>query len=77
MTTYRVELDRERCQGYGNCVLVAPDLFDIDDEGLAVVKATLVGESQLADVRRAAYDCPTDSIAFVELTDDDAPPAAA
>ncbi len=61
-----IKLDRGSCQGYGNCVLVAPDLFDLDADGLAVVNHAFVGDELLEDVRKAAYDCPTDSIAFVE-----------
>jgi ferredoxin len=63
----RVEGDRETCMGYGNCVLVAPDLFTVDEEGLVVVKAELVDDAELEAVRRAEYDCPTDSISFEEL----------
>ena len=47
-------------------MLVAPDLFDLDADGLAVVNNAFVGDGLLEDVRKAAYDCPTDSIAFVE-----------
>ena len=61
-----IKLDRESCQGYGNCVLVAPDLFDLDDDGLAVVRRSLVEDDQLDAVQKATYDCPTGSIAFTE-----------
>ncbi len=61
-----IKVDRSRCQGYGNCVLVAPELFDLDADGLAVVHQAYVGDEHLDAVRKAAYDCPTDSIAFVE-----------
>jgi ferredoxin len=30
-----VEIDRRTCIGSGNCVKVAPDLFRLDDEGIA------------------------------------------
>jgi ferredoxin len=29
-----VRIDRELCIGSGNCVKVAPDLFDLDDESV-------------------------------------------
>lgn len=61
-----IKLDRGRCQGYGNCVLVAPELFDLDADGLGVVRTACVGDEHLDAVRKAAYDCPTDSIAFTE-----------
>jgi ferredoxin len=61
-----IKLDRRTCQGYGNCVLVAPGLFELDEDGLAVVRQTHVGDDQLDAVQKAAYDCPTSSIAFAE-----------
>jgi ferredoxin len=61
-----IRLDRSRCQGYGNCVLVAPELFDLDADGLAVVNHAYVGDEHLVAVRKAVYDCPTGSISFVE-----------
>lgn len=63
----RLAVDRETCLGYGNCVLVAENLFDLDDDGLAVVKRDVVGEAEREAVRRAVYDCPTDSISFEEI----------
>lgn len=35
----RVEVDRDRCEGNAVCVGIAPDLFELDDEDYAVVKA--------------------------------------
>ena len=61
-----ISLDRGSCQGYGNCVLVAPGLFDLDADGLAVVRHAYVGDEHLDAVRKAAYDCPTQSISFAE-----------
>ncbi|NMI01127.1 ferredoxin [Pseudonocardia acidicola] len=61
-----IKVDRGVCQGYGNCVLADSATFDLDDEGLATLKAEQVGEDRLAAVRRAAYDCPTEAIALIE-----------
>lgn len=60
-------VDRETCRGYGNCALVAGDLFDVGEEdGLVVLKRESVDDAELGAVRRAVYDCPTDSISFEE-----------
>jgi ferredoxin len=61
-----VKLDRGTCQGYGNCVLIAPDLFELDPDGVAVVNAALVPDARLRDLQTAVYDCPTNSISLVE-----------
>ena len=42
----RVEVDRDRCEGNAVCVGIAPDLFDLDDEDYAVVKADPVPADQ-------------------------------
>lgn len=55
--------NRDTCRGYGNCVLAAPELFELDDDGLVVVLQREVDESLRGQVERAIYDCPTDSIA--------------
>ena len=47
----RVEVDRDRCEGNAVCVGIAPDLFDLDDDDYAVVKADPVpaGQEDLAE----------------------------
>jgi ferredoxin len=54
----RVEVDRDRCEGNAVCVGIAPDLFDLDDEDYAVVKADPVpsDEEELAD--QSIAECP-------------------
>ena len=32
-----VEIDRDVCMGSGNCTYEAPGVFDLDDDGVAVV----------------------------------------
>jgi ferredoxin len=55
----RIVLDNEKCQGHGRCYSLAPDVFDSDDEGYAVLKvdgevpAGLEEQAQLA-----ADNCP-------------------
>jgi ferredoxin len=62
----RVAVDRGTCSGFGNCAVIAESIFDLDDEGLVVLKRELVGDDELDAVRRAAYDCPTDSITYTQ-----------
>ncbi len=33
----RVVVDRDACMGSGNCAFWAPGVFDLDDDGIAVV----------------------------------------
>ena len=61
----RVTINRSSCEGYGNCLRAAPAVFDLDGDGLALV-LTQPGDDQLARIRRASYDCPTDSISYTQ-----------
>lgn len=65
----RVKVNRETCSGFGTCIVAAETIFDLDDEGLVVLKREVVDDSELESVRAAAYDCPTESISFTEGVD--------
>lgn len=61
----RVILDVNRCNAYGNCVIEAPDVFDIDDaSGLAVVLEEHPPEERRAKVQAAARLCPVLAISI-------------
>jgi len=55
----KIHLDTSKCQGHGRCYSLAPELFDCDDLGTAVVVVTgdLDGE-QLKKAQLAAGNCP-------------------
>jgi ferredoxin len=62
----RVEVDRERCVGSGACEALAPDVFEVDDEGLLVVHRSRPAGSELADVEDAVRACPTRALSLAE-----------
>ncbi len=49
----KINYDRSLCQGHNRCYSLAPELFDVDDEGYAILKvegevpAELEGKAQL------------------------------
>lgn len=56
----KVTVDRELCIGVGNCVAVAPAVFQLDSESKAVVlDASSVDDGTLME---AAESCPQDAI---------------
>ncbi|MGY1739451.1 MULTISPECIES: ferredoxin [unclassified Blastococcus] len=58
-----VRVDTGVCSGYGNCVLAAPEVFDLDpDAGVAQVLPGRPLPSDAAAVGEAAADCPTRAI---------------
>ena len=54
----RVEVDRDRCEGNAVCVGIAPDLFDLDDEDYAVVKADPVPDDLEELAEQSIAECP-------------------
>jgi ferredoxin len=55
----RVEVDRDRCVGSGACEALAPEVFEVDDDGVLVVRRPEPGDDELDDVREAVRACPT------------------
>lgn len=54
----RVEVDRDRCEGNAVCVGIAPDIFDLDDDDYAVVKADPVPDGQEDLAEQSIAECP-------------------
>jgi ferredoxin len=61
-----VIIDRDLCQGIGNCVAIAPVVFQLDKQNKAV--ATHIEDISQEKIREAAQSCPLDAII---LQDDD------
>jgi ferredoxin len=60
----RIEIDRDLCIGFGNCVETAPGVFELDDEEIATVK-----DPEAADMnalRDAERLCPSAAITIVD-----------
>lgn len=75
----RVRVDRELCIGAASCIALLPEVFELDEEGKALIKALdgsktsewtdyskLSVEAQL--ILEAARSCPTNAII---IEDDD------
>jgi len=65
--TMRVRVDDDRCEGHGRCYAVAPELFEPDDIGNAIV----VGDGDVpagfeAKGRLAAENCPEHAVTIEE-----------
>ncbi len=56
----RVEIDRDLCVGFGDCVDVAPEAFELDDEEIAVFTAP--EDTSREELLRACRACPVDAI---------------
>ncbi|MBW0101211.1 ferredoxin [Pseudonocardia sp. KRD291] len=56
-------LDSELCAGHGRCYALAPESFDADDMGYAVVRDTVDGEPT-RDPNSIVNACPEGAIAL-------------
>lgn len=74
----KVKVDRELCIGAASCVAVAPNAFDLDSEGKAVIKkkdgsqtSDFVNYPDIndneANILNAAKSCPVNAIVIVEV----------
>lgn len=62
----KVVVNKDLCIGSASCVAIAPDVFDLDEDGKAVVKEG----ASLADVQAvldAAKSCPVDAIVVYDV----------
>ena len=54
----RVIVHREKCQGHARCWALAPELFDLDDEGFIVPGDLEVPAGAEKKARHGALSCP-------------------
>lgn len=60
-----VRVDPELCQGHNRCCSVAPELFDVDDYGLAHARNGGAVAPELEDKAQLAVDnCPEFAISI-------------
>ena len=70
----RVEVDADKCLGFGSCVIVAPDVFRLDERpghGVFQSRAKLDvldegGGKDFENLVIAAQSCPTQAITIIE-----------
>ncbi len=63
----RVSVDLDECLGYANCVVDAPQVFDIVEDGMQVhLLQENPPEELRTSVEAAALDCPAKAITVVD-----------
>ena len=68
MTISRVHVDPDKCQGHNRCYSLAPELFDVDDLGMATERGDGTVPDDLIDkARRAVANCPEFAITLSEV----------
>jgi ferredoxin len=69
MSRIKVVVDKKACCAYGLCAEICPDIYKLDDNGIAYVEDKLVPE-ELEELAREGCDaCPQMAISVVEIDD--------
>jgi ferredoxin len=58
----KVRIDNDLCAGFGICVGIAPEVFELHEDGYATVLVSDVPTDLEDLVRRAASQCPAQAI---------------
>ena len=62
-----VKIDRLICVGFETCVEVAPDLFQMDEEGIAIFTSD-TNEVDKETVLEACKECPVDALVVLDAS---------
>jgi ferredoxin len=57
-----LEVDRNKCCGYGTCAELCPEVFSLDENGFVVASMTEIPEALLETADEACYCCPEEAI---------------
>ena len=70
----KVHVNSEVCVGFGICLGIAPEVFELHHDGYAIVRVRDVKPEDEDAMRRAASQCPSQAIS---LSDEGAAPRLA
>ena len=63
----KIIVDRQRCDGNGVCMGIAPEVFDIDDDLYLHVAETIPDDPEIrARVRQSVTSCPILALKLIE-----------
>lgn len=67
-----LKVNKDLCIGCGACQAVCPEVFEIEDDGLAAVVVEEIPEDVTEDAIDAKEGCPTNAIEDATNTEEDA-----
>ena len=62
----KVRVDAQVCAGFGACLGLCPEAFELHDDGYAVVRVSEVPPELEDAVRQAVNQCPASAISLSE-----------
>ncbi len=66
--TMKVHVNSRICAGFGICLGIAPEIFELHDDGYAVVRVSEVKPEDEDAMRRAVSQCPAQAISLSEAS---------
>jgi sterol 14-demethylase len=69
VSSYRIVVDRDLCQGHGVCESEAPDVFSVSKDAVLTVLDETPPDDQRKAVEAAVKYCPTHALTIVEEDD--------
>ncbi len=60
----RIVIDTARCLGNARCVVAAPEVFDVDDDGVVFLLQEDPGPELTPGVELAVRSCPTGALSI-------------
>ncbi len=62
----KVRVDRDVCAGFGVCLGLCPEVFELHEDGYATVMVGVVPPEHEEAVRAAVSQCPANAISLSE-----------
>ncbi|CAI7979664.1 ferredoxin [Frankia sp. Hr75.2] len=59
-------IDTDICGGHGLCASIAPDLFEVNESGLGVVRMPDIPPELVPDLEGAIASCPAAAISRID-----------
>lgn len=66
MSSYRIEVDLDLCQGHAMCELEAHDYFRVPKRGTVEILDAEPPDDARAEIERAVESCPTRALSIVQ-----------
>ncbi|AUW57111.1 ferredoxin [Sphingobium sp. SCG-1] len=62
----KIKAHKEKCSGHARCAVVAPNIFDLDDDGYIAIGEIEVSPENEAMARRGVRACPERALEIIE-----------
>ena len=64
----RIAADRDRCEGHGLCVDTAPEVYDLDDDAVVVLRHDVVPPALERKAEAGARVCPVAALRVEQMS---------